>query len=108
LDRKRDMDVKTTLEGPVLSVRLKGSFDAGTAPAFETELTPLLSDGLTVAVDMSGVDYISSAGVAAVLRVWRKLDARKGCLKLQKAQPGVAKVFQLVGLENFLDGGVAP
>ena len=99
------MNVETTMKGQDLLVNAAGRMDSETAPAFEAQLAPHLAEARSVVIDLANVDYVSSAGVRALLKAALKMKARKGTLKLRGVQREVAKVLALAGLEDMIETG---
>jgi anti-anti-sigma factor len=50
-----------------------------------------------VVVDLSGVDYISSAGLRVMLTLAKRVRDRKGALALTGLEDAVRQVFELAG-----------
>ena len=88
IDKKRDN---------VYSVELKGSLDTETAPGLEEKLKEIInSKPEAVILDMSWVDYISSAGIAAVLTAKKELKQQKAAFVMLNLQPQIEKVFEML------------
>jgi len=105
LRERWSMDVETVVTGGDLWVKAAGRIDSGTAPRLEERLEPLLATARNAVVDVSGVEYISSAGVRALFKAALKMKAKKGTLKLRGVQREVAKVLALAGLEDMIETG---
>lgn len=69
------------------------------APLLEAASTP----ARRVALDLSGVTYMSSAGLRALIVAAKQLHARGERLELRKAQPAVAAVLRVSNFATFLD-----
>ena len=79
------------------TVALVGRLDTETAPALDAKMDRLLESPVKVIVfDMSGLDYISSAGLRSLFRVQRSMKSRAGEALLVSVQPQVQKVFDIV------------
>jgi len=86
------MTVQVRQENGVEIVELRGSLDGKTAPEVRGQLQPVLSRAEKLILDMSGVDYLSSAGLRLLLLTYREVTARKGKVALL----GVSKDIQMV------------
>jgi anti-anti-sigma factor len=76
---------------------LLGRLDTETAPSLDAELERLLTTQVKVIVfDLSGLNYISSAGLGALYRAQKAMKARSGQALLVRPQPQVQKVFDIV------------
>jgi anti-anti-sigma factor len=95
------MDLKEEQSGGVTIVQVRGRIDSTSAPVLGQRLTVTLEEGSArVLVDMSQVDYISSAGFRVLLLAARRAEQTAGKLVLS----GVSgKVRQLFDLGGFLD-----
>lgn len=88
-------------------LKIAGRVDGATAPQFETALLGLFAEGSErVLLDLSALDYVSSAGLRVILMAAKKARARQGRLVLCALQPQVDEVFQMSGFARILD--IAP
>ena len=75
--------------------RMEGSIDTVTAPQLEAELE---TDGVTeLAIDVSKVPYVSSAGLRVFLAAYKAMSAKGGSMSLVGAQPAVMDVLRITG-----------
>jgi len=75
-----------------------GRIDTTTAGAVETSLASALSGpSPRLVVDLSAVDYISSAGLRVLLVAARRVQTSGGRLALCALSPPVRQVFELAG-----------
>lgn len=78
-------------------VTLSGSLDSDTSPALEAALAPALGPHTRhIAFDMSGVDFISSAGIRIFAITTRAMTANGGAVAISELQPQIKKVFDIV------------
>ena len=83
-------------------VRLAGSLDTTTSPALDTLLRQESEQATKILVDLSQVDYISSAGWGVFLTVVRPLRERGGDLVLLGMRRDVDEVFRLLEFQSIL------
>lgn len=82
----------------VVVVVPKGRIDSTTSAALDAHLVELGKAGDDrVVVDLSGVDYISSAGLRVMLTLAKRIRDRKGALALTGLEDAVRQVFELAG-----------
>lgn len=84
---------------------VQGRIDHGSAPDLDKKLIEALKNGhYRLAIDMSGVDYISSAGIRALIAA-RKQARRwnRGDVRLAGLQPRIVEVFDLVGISPLFE-----
>ena len=83
-------------------VVLQGRLDAVQAPALRAEFASLLEAGaVTVVVDLDGVAFIDSAGLAALVRLRRDLRSAGGDVVLiRPSHPEALRVFRLTQFDE--------
>lgn len=99
------MEITTKELKRVQLVAPKGRIDHESAPELERALMELVNAGhYRFVIDMSGVDYISSAGLRTLLAV-RKAVRRwnRGDMRLAALQPFVKETFGLVGFTRIFE-----
>jgi anti-anti-sigma factor len=104
-DVHETVDMKITEEphGRVLLVAASGRLDGNTSQEFTARLEPLISRAEPrLVLDMSGIEFVSSAGLRAVLALFRKIKAAKGAFALCAVQPPVLEVLDISGFMNLI------
>jgi anti-sigma B factor antagonist len=97
------VNIQDTQKNGVSVVQLSGSIDALTAPAITEHLGALISSGqIRLVVDLSGVDFTSSAGLRLLLNTVKDARAGGGDLRLAAVQPDVMKLLKISGFTNIL------
>jgi anti-anti-sigma factor len=82
-------------------VALAGRLDMTSAGSLEQELETLIAGGAErLAIDLGGLDYLSSAGLRALLVAARRLQEAKGTLALIGLRGTVKEVLEIAGLAN--------
>jgi anti-anti-sigma factor len=83
-------------EGDILILLPAGRIDNDTSAAFQARLlAALASPAAAVLVDFSGVEYISSAGLRALMMGSRQAKAVKGRLAVAALGPVVKEIFEI-------------
>ena len=95
------MKVQVSEENNISTVSLEGSIDGKTAPLVKEELRPTLDKAANVILDMSKVDYMSSAGLRLLLLIYREFTAKSGKLVLVGVSPDIQSVMSHTGFLNF-------
>jgi anti-anti-sigma factor len=97
------MDITNRLDGDVAIFQLNGRIDAATAPGVEHAVNTAVDGGAKrVILDMSGVAYVSSAGLRAILLAARKASSAKGGMAVFGLQAPVAQVFNVSGFGKIV------
>ena len=86
-------------EGELL---LEGRLDTITAPELESELKKSEGTAEKLVFDMSGLEYISSAGLRVLLSAHKSM-AGKGGMKITHVNEIVSEVFEVTGFSDILD-----
>ena len=88
--------------GDVVIVKMAGRLDSSTAQATEDSFVRLIEDGAPrLAVDLSKLEYISSAGLRVLLVVAKKVQQANGKVTLFGLLPGVREVFSVSGFDKI-------
>ncbi|WP_397596588.1 STAS domain-containing protein [Silanimonas sp.] len=98
-------DLRIAIEGsgPKRTCRLAGHLDTHTSQSADSELEPVLADPSVnlLVLDLSDLEYISSAGLRTVFRARKSLGSRGGKVLVANPQPQIRKVFDLVKAVPF-------
>ena len=95
------MKINKKQDGSKLVIALEGRLDTTTAPDLEKELKTSL-DGVTdLTLDLTNLDYISSAGLRVLLST-HKTMMKQGQMKLTNASDIVKEVFDVTGFSDIL------
>jgi anti-sigma B factor antagonist len=77
-------------------ITFEGRLDTDTSPQLEALVNQLFQNPVRgLQFNMRGVDYVSSAGVRAVLVAMKKIKAGGGTFMMTELQPPVKKVFDI-------------
>jgi stage II sporulation protein AA (anti-sigma F factor antagonist) len=98
------MDIDTRTEGSVTVVAIRGKLDAVTAPTFEQHVRATVDAGNhAIVVDLARLDYISSAGLRALLVLAKQVKARGGKACVAGVSGDVRSVFEMSGFGTIFD-----
>jgi anti-anti-sigma factor len=93
------MSLKITVDkSPTPTLKLVGRLDTDTAPQLDGELNRVLGrkDIERLVFDLSGLDYLSSAGIRCFVRARKAVEPGGGTVAILNPQPGVRKVLDIV------------
>lgn len=100
------MNVRLEKLGSTTVVIPEGRLDFGTAPAFEKQLQDVLGGTGTrpaaVLIDCAALDYVSSAGLRAILLAARGSQKAGIAFALCALTPAVHEVFELSGFSRII------
>ena len=80
-----------------------GRLDGTTAAAAEREILGLLVDGVSsITIDLSELDYVSSAGLRVMLVSAKAAKAKGGKVLLLSPKPAIMEVLTISGFDKIL------
>jgi len=96
------MEITSRKEKDITIISVSGRIDAITAPDFESNLDGLITAGeKTLLIDLSGLGYISSAGLRSILSSAKKLKVVSGEILFTGLTGPVDEVFQISGFKSI-------
>jgi anti-sigma B factor antagonist len=85
-------------------IEVIGRLDGDTAPEMGVLLDQALDTGhVRLVLDLGSVDYISSAGLREIVRVFKRAQAQGGDLRIANPSDPVMTVMELAGLDTALN-----
>jgi anti-sigma B factor antagonist len=97
------MEITVMESGSVTVVAIRGSVDGLTAGALTDALAAQVRSGRhRIVGDFAAVDYISSAGLRAVLGALKDARQQGGDFRLAAIRPVVQRVLELSGFTSIL------
>ncbi|MDX9981473.1 MAG: STAS domain-containing protein [Lentisphaeria bacterium] len=97
------MRVETNLQGNRMVVRLTGRLDAAWSEHLLGMVRDIVREGHhQVLLDAAGLEYLSSAGIRALLKIRRELQAVNGTFGIVQAATFVQDTLRMSGLETLL------
>ena len=92
-----------TIESGVVVVRPEGRLNMVAAPALRKELNGLIESGATrVVVDLSGVEFIDSSGLGALISGLKAARQAGGDLRIARPTKQVSTVLDITNLNRVL------
>ena len=95
------MKINQNKEAEKITLAIEGRLDTMTAPELEKVLDAALSEATELVLDMTNLEYVSSAGLRVILKA-QKVMARKGAMKLVGVNESVMEVFEITGFSDIL------
>lgn len=97
------MTVESHRIGQVFVLLPVGRLDSETAPGLQDQILGHIAEGETILLlDLAGLNYVSSAGLRAVLIAAKKLQELNGQFALCGLSDPVAEVFRVSGFDAIL------
>ncbi len=92
------MEIKKQIKDSKLTLIVSGRIDTGTAPKFGEAI--VLDDVNELIIDLTDVDYISSAGLRVFLATQQKINSADKKMAIKGARPIVKEIFDIVGFSD--------
>ena len=93
------MNVSSRRFGNAVVLRVEGRLDQDTCGAFTTELMSQVDGavraGGAIVLDLSGLEYVSSAGLRCFMLASRQAKAHHGRIYVAALQPMVTEIFEI-------------
>ncbi len=93
------MNVSSRQYGNAVVVHASGRLDQDTCEAFRARLMTFVNDaarhGGAIVLDLSGLEYVSSAGLRCFMLASREAKARQARILVAALQPMVAEIFAI-------------
>lgn len=86
-----------------LVLALTERLDTQTAPEFEKTALEKLTEGGCMALDLTELTYISSAGLRVLLMLMKKSKAQNGKVALVGVKDMVGEILEESGIDDFFD-----
>lgn len=95
------MELKKIFDGSTLTIYISGRIDAVTALQLDKNLMPELDNVSDLTIDLTDLEYISSAGLRTLLKIQKRMD-KQGSMRICNIRENVREVLDMSGFSNFL------
>ena len=96
------MKTEVKHEENITTVAVRGSVDALTAPDLARAIVDQIAEGhVYLVVDLTGVEFMSSAGLRTLLGAVKESRSQGGDLRIASTNPGIDKVLKMSGFNNI-------
>ena len=95
------LNIEKTTNASELTVVLSGRLDTTTAPDLEKELKESLDGVTALTIDMTALEYISSAGLRVLLST-QKIMNRQGKMRVTHVNETIQEIFEVTGFSDIL------
>ncbi len=95
------MNINTEKNGNEFIISIEGRLDTITAPELETIVRTSLEGIISLVLDFSKLEYISSAGLRVVLTA-QKIMNKQGKMVIRNVNSDVHEVFDITGFSDIL------
>lgn len=98
------METIITREDKSISVTVNGRLMTDEAAGFLKDIEPLMQEsGASITMDLSGLEFISSAGIRCFVLLLKACQAKNNKLVLKNLTPQIKNIFTLTALLDKFD-----
>ena len=103
------MEIRKQRVGDVLELEIQGRLDGYWADHLAQSFDDAIREGArNLKVNLSGVSYLSSAGIRVLVRAHKQLSAVQGSFSVSAPSEAVRSILELTGLMDLFIPAVAP
>jgi len=95
------MEITTQEQSEVAVVSITGEMDSKTAPDAQERLLPFVETHSHLVVDLSGLTFMSSAGLRMMLLLYRQVTAKNGKVALVGLSDQIKDTMLATGFLGF-------
>ncbi len=96
------MQIETRQEGNCTIIAISGSVDAMTAAELTKAIDgQIANEHINIVVDLTGLDFMSSAGLRALLGAVKATRSQGGDMRIVSTHAGIDKVLKMSGFHNI-------
>ena len=96
-------NISTETTGTSITISIEGVLDSSTSPKLETVIENNLKDVKEVCFDLTKLEYMTSAGLRAILVAQQEMDRIDGYMVVKNVPDEVMVVFSATGFANLLN-----
>ena len=96
------IEIKHTEEEEYQILTVLGEVDASSSIHLDNAMSEAINKGKNILVDLSGLSYISSAGLGVFMSYLKELEKNELNLVLSGLNEKVHHVFEILGLDQLL------
>ncbi len=95
-------NLNSSMANGIAVLNVQGSVDAHVAPQFDKGLKDLLSQTKKIIVELSGLDYIATAGLGVLMAAFNEAHSKGGNVIICGITDKIRKVFDTMGFSKVL------
>lgn len=96
------MEIKEIRDGDKLTIALEGRLDTASSAATESDVQGRLDGVNHLTLDLEALEYVSSAGLRAVLSLEKAMDTKGGDMIITHVREEVLEIFEITGFTDIL------
>lgn len=97
------MNVNINTNGNIVIISIEGSIDSKTAGELQSQIMGKVSESDNVLLNLTEVDFVSSAGLRVLLMIYRQIKSKNGKVILVGVSQEITDVMSMTGFINFFE-----
>lgn len=97
------MRITISKENSTRIARIDGRLDASNANRLEEALDGQLTDVDRLVLDLTGLDYLASAGIRVMLKAYKTMNAGNGTVVIRGANEEIMDVLTITGFAGKVE-----
>lgn len=94
------MELNTSIDGSTATIAISGKLSVATSPELETAIRDLPDSISNFDMDLTALEYISSAGLRVLVSTEKLAQSRGGKMCLLHPNDEVSEIFDMTGLAD--------
>ena len=100
-----ELQLTSEKNGDQVTVRGTGRINAATTDLLESTIRGLLPGAKRIVVDLTGVEYIDSSGLGALVSVYMAANRANCILEVANPRQRIRDLFRITKLASIFEGG---
>ncbi|MBE6499238.1 MAG: STAS domain-containing protein [Methanobrevibacter thaueri] len=96
------MNIHKNYNQKELTLNIQGRVDTVTSKDLDNEITQESGNFNSLIMDLSDMEYISSAGLRVLISTQKKMNAENIPFVIKNANPSVSEIFRMSGFDKIL------
>jgi anti-sigma B factor antagonist len=98
------MNISQRASSGISTYEIKGDIDINSSPAIRDSFEKAVKEkAMKVLVNLNGVSYVDSSGLATLVEMLKKTRAYGGKLRISNLAPKVKSLFEITKLEKLFE-----
>ena len=98
-----ELTLKTEKKAEEATVHCSGRITSATSDLLQKTIRALIPEARHIVLDLTGVSYIDSSGIGAMVSVYLAASRVGGDLKVSNAQPRIRDLFEITKLSAVFE-----
>ena len=104
VSRAPELKLETEKKNSETTVRATGRITSATSATLENTLRDLIPEGKRIVLDLTGVEYIDSSGLGALVSIYMHAKRANCDLEIANPKKRVMDLFRMSGLASVFEG----